>query len=61
MEAERLGLLAILAGQFGRRASPLARCIIIVAGFAGADAMQVAKRLFPGMIVALVLAAVLLV
>lgn len=61
MEPEGLGLLAILAGQFGRTASPLAGCIIIVAGFAGADAMQVAKRLFPGMIVALVLAAVLLV
>ncbi len=61
MQPEGLGLLAILAGQFGRTASPLAGCIIIVAGFAGADAMQVAKRLFPGMLVALVIAALVLV
>ena len=61
MEPEGLGLLAILAGQFGRTASPLAGCIIIVAGFAGADAVQVCKRLFPGMLVACVLSALILV
>ncbi len=61
MQPESLGLLAILAGQFGRTASPLAGCIIIVAGFAGADAMQVARRLFPGMITAVVLSALILV
>lgn len=61
MTPEGLGLLAILAGQFGRTASPLAGCIIIVAGFASADPVQVCKRLFPGMLVAVVLAALVLV
>ena len=61
MAPESLGLLAIMAGQFGRTASPLAGCIIIVAGFAAADPIQVAKRLFPGMLVALIAAALVLV
>ncbi len=61
MTPESLGLLAIMAGQFGRTASPLAGCIIIVAGFAAADPIQVAKRLFPGMLVALIAAALVLV
>lgn len=56
MDSQALGLLAILAGQFGRTASPLAGAIIIVAGMASADPMQVAKRLFPGMLVAALLA-----
>ena len=55
MDSQALGLLAILAGQFGRTASPLAGAIII-AGMASADPMQVAKRLFPGMLVAALLA-----
>lgn len=61
MESHALGLLAILAGQFGRTASPLAGCIIIVAGMASADPIAVAKRLFPGMAVAVILSALILV
>ena len=61
MEPHSLGLLAILAGQFGRTASPLAGAIIIVAGMAAADPVQVAKRLVPGMAVALILAALIVV
>lgn len=61
MSSEGLGLLAILAGQFGRTASPLAGAIIIVAGMAGADPLAVMKRLLPGMLVALILSAMLLV
>lgn len=61
MTPEGLGTLAVLAGQFGRTASPLAGCIIIVAGFASADPVQVMKRLFPGMLVAVIAAALLLV
>lgn len=61
MESHALGLLAILAGQFGRTASPLAGAIIIVAGMASADPVQVAKRLFPGMLAAVVLSALILV
>ncbi len=61
MQPSDLGLLAILAGQFGRTASPLAGAIIIVAGMAAADPVQVAKRLVPGMAVALILAALIVV
>ncbi len=61
MQPESLGLLAILAGQFGRTASPLAGCIIIVAGFAHADPIMVMKRLFPGMFIALIVAALIIV
>ncbi len=61
MEPHSLGLLAILAGQFGRTASPLAGAIIIVAGMASADPMAVAKRLIPGMTVALIVSALILV
>ena len=61
MEPHSLGLLAILAGQFGRTASPLAGAIIIVAGMATADPMSVAKRLVPGMVVAVILSALIVV
>ena len=61
MESHALGLLAILAGQFGRTASPLAGAVIIVAGMASADPVQVAKRLLPGMLAAVVLSALILV
>lgn len=61
MQPSDLGLLAILAGQFGRTASPLAGAIIIVAGMAAADPVQVAKRLVPGMAVALIVAALIVV
>lgn len=61
MEPHSLGLLAILAGQFGRTASPLAGAIIIVAGMAAADPMSVAKRLVPGMVVAVILSALIVV
>lgn len=61
MDPAGLGTLAILAGQFGRTASPLAGCIIIVAGLAKADPFQVSKRLLPGMAVALIAAAFVLV
>ncbi len=61
MQSHSLGLLAILAGQFGRTASPLAGAIIIVAGMAGADPVSVSKRLLPGMFIAAVAAALLVV
>ncbi len=61
MEPHSLGLLAILAGQFGRTASPLAGAIIIVAGMAKSDPIMVSKRLFPGMLVALIAAALVVV
>ena len=61
MNPADLGTLAILAGQFGRSASPLAGCIIIVAGLAKADPFQVSKRLLPGMVAALVAGALLII
>ena len=61
MTSEGLGLLAIVAGQFGRTASPLAGCVIIVAGFAAVSPMEVAKRLLPGMLAGIIAAALVLV
>ena len=61
MNPADLGTLAILAGQFGRSASPLAGCIIIVAGLAKADPFQVSKRLLPGMVAALVAGALFII
>ena len=54
-------VLAIMAGQFGRTASPLAGSIIIVAGMAAANPVAVVKRLVPGMTVGVLVAALILV
>ena len=61
MSPNSLGLLAIMAGQFGRTASPLAGSIIIVAGMAAANPVAVVKRLVPGMTVGVLVAALILV
>ena len=61
MSPNSLGLLAIMAGQFGRTASPLAGSIIIVAGMAAANPVAVVKRLVPGMTVGELVAALILV
>lgn len=61
MTREGLGLLSVLAGQFGRTASPLAGAIIIVAGLAKVSPMEISKRLLPGMFVATVVAGLLIV
>lgn len=61
MTREGLGLLSVLAGQFGRTASPLAGAIIIVAGLAKVSPMAISKRLLPGMFVATVVAGLLIV
>ena len=60
MSPNSLGLLAIMAGQFGRTASPLAGSII-VAGMAAANPVAVVKRLVPGMTVGVLVAALILV
>ena len=61
MSPNSLGLLANMAGQFGRTASPLAGSIIIVAGMAAANPVAVVKRLVPGMTVGVLVAALILV
>lgn len=61
MEPEGLGLLAAMAGQFGRTASPLAGAVIIVAGIAKVSPIEVSKRTFAGMFVAVIVSALILV
>lgn len=61
MQPESLGLLAFLGGQFGRTASPLAGAVIIVAGIAKANPLEISKRTLPGMLVAVLLAALFVV
>lgn len=61
MTSNGLGLLAALAGQFGRTASPLAGCVIIVAGIANVSPIEVSKRAFAGMLIATIVGAIILV
>ena len=61
MTSQGLGLLAALAGQFGRTASPLAGCVIIVAGIAKVSPIEVSKRTFTGALMATIVGALLLV
>lgn len=61
MTSNGLGLLAALAGQFGRTASPLAGCVIIVAGIANVSPIEVSKRAFAGMLIATIVGAIVLV
>ena len=61
MTSEGLGLLAALAGQFGRTASPLAGAVIIVAGVARVSPIEVAKRTWAGMFAAVIVSALILV
>lgn len=52
LEIAPLGTLAALAGALGRTMSPVAGVTIIVAGIAGVNPMEVAKKNMPGMIIA---------
>lgn len=61
MESHGLGLLAAMAGQFGRTASPLAGAVIIAAGIAKVSPIEVSKRTFAGMFVAVIVSALILV
>ena len=56
-----LGLLCAVAGQFGRTASPLAGCIIIVAGIAKVSPFEISKRVGLSMLISLIVAALVLV
>lgn len=53
---ENLGYLATVSGNFGRLASPLAGGMIIVAGIAGVEPMEIAKRSAPAMLILLIAA-----
>lgn len=53
MTVENLGYLATIPGNFGRMASPLAGGMIIVAGIAGVEPMEIVKRTAPVMVLLL--------
>lgn len=61
MNPEALGLLCAVAGQFGRTASPLAGCIIIVAGIAKVSPFEISKRVGLSMLISVIFAALVLV
>ena len=61
MNPESLGLLCAIAGQLGRTASPIAGCIIIVAGIAKVSPVEISKRMGVGMLVSLIFAALVMV
>ena len=44
MDVPHLGALAFLAGSLGRTSSPIAGAMVIVAGIAMANPIEVAKR-----------------
>ncbi len=54
MSIPSLGVLAALAGSFGRQASPLCGGLILVAGIAGVNPMDVVRRTAPAMLVCLI-------
>lgn len=55
-----LGWLAVICGSFGRLSSPLAGGVILVAGMAGVNPMEVVKRSAPIMLCVLLVAYFLL-
>ncbi len=52
-----LGMAAALAGSLGRSASPLAGAAIVCAGLAGVNPVELAKRTWPAMTVAMLMVA----
>lgn len=55
MSIEQLGYLAVVGGCFGRMSSPLAGGMILVAGIAGVNPIEIVKRTGPALFVALVI------
>ena len=54
MSIPSLGVLAAFAGAFGRQASPLCGGLILVAGIAGVNPMDIVRRTAPVMVILLV-------
>lgn len=54
MTIPSLGYLAVVSGSFGRLSSPLCGGLILVAGIAGVNPMEIVKRTFPVMLVMVV-------
>jgi DcuC family C4-dicarboxylate transporter len=55
-----MGSMAAIGGALGRTMSPISGAAIICSGFAGVNPLELAKRNAPGMIVALITLAYLL-
>lgn len=55
MDPETLGYLAMMSGHFGRLSSPLAGGLILVAGVAGVNPLDIVKRTAPVMFLSLLL------
>lgn len=53
MTIPSLGYLAVVSGAFGRLSSPLAGGLILVAGIAGVNPLEIVKRTIPVMLVML--------
>jgi len=54
MEIHNLGMLAAFTGGLGRTASPLAGGVILVAGLAGVNPMDIVKRSAPVAVIGLI-------
>lgn len=54
MEIHNLGMLAVFTGGLGRTASPLAGGVILVAGLAGVNPMDIVKRSAPVAVIGLI-------
>lgn len=54
LQIDSLGYLAAMAASFGRPASPLCGGLILIAGIAGVNPVDVAKRTAPAMFICLV-------
>ena len=54
LSIESLGYLAAMGGSFGRMSSPLAGGMILVAGVAGVNPMEIVKRSAPAVFTCLV-------
>jgi DcuC family C4-dicarboxylate transporter len=59
-EQAHLGMAAALAGALGRSASPIAGAAIVCAGLAGVSPVEVAKRTWPSMVVAVFMVALVM-
>ena len=61
MEVKALGALAFLTGALGRTMSPIAGAMVVVAGIAMANPMDVVKRTAPGCTIAVFVLALFMV
>ena len=61
MQVPNLGALALISGSLGRTMSPIAGVVIVVSGLAMVQPMQLVKRTFIPMIIAVFTLALIMV